>query len=536
MPIQPAARSDTMYNLLRRSSVSWVPEQPSNLLVLPTTHIGVEMELEARSINNTNPLVAYESNRDLAAGNLVTAVSDGSLRNGVELIFSRPLFGESALNAIDHMYAARDTLNLGGSARTSTHVHVNYTDSSDTMQTMRSMVATYLLIERAMCITAGPHREHNTFCVPTYLQLPVNERRYYDVVTSRDNTTAIDVVSRLGHETNRYCAMNLASLFKHGTVEYRQLGTVEKNQLVLWINLLLSLKKCGLENDVDEVLNGPDNLDAFVDQMLGPHASNCLIIDDDGRNYFSAARNRMRAARSGTVSTRGTVSVGSIMQSTSDVIADPYPPTIAASFVQSLFAVETNEYTSASTDATDLYIEQDTAADMLIDISANVRELVDLYNARPSRDTLRVRLAQVSRTTMLNLDAVNSSLSERDSSMPDRSRFWNIGNRVNTYMTLLANDDRTALHPLAAISSRRPLLRDHIINALARLEDIALRNESMDEANSVAGYEANLRRANETCIRLLSTITTIFTLINNSNGEADDNITAANDDEAIDLF
>jgi hypothetical protein len=258
---------------------------------MPSCHIGVEMELEGSG----NPLRTFESDSSLH-NRLITAVHDGSLRNGIEMVFARPLFGENALAAIDHMYTVRDRLSIGGSARTSTHVHVNFSDTTDTLDTLRSTVATYLLIERAMSITAGPHREHNTFCVPTYVMPPGNERRYYDVAVGlmNDDRRTLDTLGQLGNENNRYAAMNLASLYRHGTVEFRQLGTVEKNQLIMWINTLLSIKKCGLANSVSQVLNGPDNLDDFVRTMLGEHASNCLILDDDGRNYFTAARERMR--------------------------------------------------------------------------------------------------------------------------------------------------------------------------------------------------------------------------------------------------
>ena len=284
--------SRTLHSLLNRRAVSWMEERPSNQLVLPSCHIGVEMELEG---TGASPLSRFERDTTLHSP-LITSVQDGSLRNGIELVFSRPLFGENALAAIDHMYTVRDGLELNGSARTSTHVHVNFSDTTDTLDTLRSTIAAYLLVERAMSITAGPHREHNTFCVPTYVMNPGNERRYYDIVAAEGNDRrALDAIVNLGHENNRYAAMNLASLYRHGTVEFRQLGTVERNQLVMWINTLLSLKKCGLTYSVQQVLNGPDNLDEFVRTMLGEHASNCLVIDDDGRNYFTAARQRMRS-------------------------------------------------------------------------------------------------------------------------------------------------------------------------------------------------------------------------------------------------
>ena len=90
--------SRTLHSALGRSAVSYIEERPSNQLVLPSCHIGVEMELEGSG----NPLRTFETDSSLH-NRLITAVHDGSLRNGIEMVFARPLFGENALDAIDHM-------------------------------------------------------------------------------------------------------------------------------------------------------------------------------------------------------------------------------------------------------------------------------------------------------------------------------------------------------------------------------------------------------------------------------------------------
>jgi hypothetical protein len=323
MPFASTAGSSNVASLLGRRSVTYVEQRPSNLLVLPTTHIGVEMELEA-AVNGRNPLNLYEEDYD-GRFPLLRAVHDGSLRNGIELVFSEPLFGESAINAVNDMYTVRNEMGLGGSVRTSTHVHVNYSDRNDTARTMQSMIAAFLLIERSMCVTAGAHREHNTFCVPTYLMSPANERLYYDLVSTDNEGRMVANLQTLGNDNNRYASMNFASMFRHGSIEYRQLGTVNQEQLILWINLLLSLKKCGLENETSAVLDGPSDLDTFVERMLGVHALNCLVIDDEGRNYFRTVRDRLRAFSRGPTAS---VTAGTRTVSWSDAVANAQEATM----------------------------------------------------------------------------------------------------------------------------------------------------------------------------------------------------------------
>lgn len=294
----PTARSHIvtpLSELIERRSVTYIEQRSSDLLTLPTTYFGVEMELEAGDDRNAvhSASIALSGRR---AGSLVRAVSDGSLRRGVEMVFATPLFGENAITAIDHMYAVKEQLNLAGSIRTSTHVHVNYSDICDTAATIQSSIATFLLIEGAMCATAGTHREHNTFCVPSYLTNPAHENGYYDIVAAVNEEQVVSRLVRIGDLENRYTALNISALFRHGTLEYRQLGTVNREQLMLWINLLLSIKKCGLENDTDTVINAAPTLDTFVSTMLGSQAMDCLVINSDARHRYVQARERMLGA------------------------------------------------------------------------------------------------------------------------------------------------------------------------------------------------------------------------------------------------
>ena len=295
--------AQSVHSLLGRPQVGWIPESPSSALVMPQCYFGIEMELEAPP-SNANPLTVYRDSVSLSSP-LVSAVNDGSLRNGIELVFSRPLMGEQALNAIDHMYRAREELGLVGSIRTSTHVHVNFSEYDDTLDTLRSTVLAYLLIERAMAVTAGPHREHNTYCPPTYVQSPSTERCFHLLATSGNQRDSLDYIRELSGDNNRYSAMNIGALYRHGTIEFRQLGTVPKEQLLLWINMLLALKLCGRTYSGQQLLSEATSLDQFVRTFLGEAGQQCLVINDEGRTSFDFTRQRLIGVMPSNAVSRG---------------------------------------------------------------------------------------------------------------------------------------------------------------------------------------------------------------------------------------
>lgn len=289
MPV--AARNDLRATeALGRLAVTYRQLTPSTDLTLPSCFFGVEMELEpvgqATSGLRSRIASAY-------SGTLLRIADDGSLRNGVELTFAEPLLGTDAVNAIDEMYNIRNNWNLGGSIRTSTHVHVNYTDVNDTVRVIQRTGLVYLLIEKALAMAAGEHREWNTFCQPTYFVTPSQEIQFFNMVASATPSEMIDRISQLSRDT-RYLGMNLGALFKYGTIEYRMLGTVDRSQLFLWINTLLDIKRVALDESItDEQLLSHETLEGFVRSIM-PRSEPCLVIEENSEIQYEAARSRLR--------------------------------------------------------------------------------------------------------------------------------------------------------------------------------------------------------------------------------------------------
>lgn len=273
----------SLASLIGRRTVDYRVMVPDSRLVLPDCLVGIEMELEGDT--------RYHARTMDHGKYFVTAKEDGSLRNGgIEMIFSEPLMGDAVITALEWMFKVKQQHNLVGSIRTSTHMHINYSANSDTAETLINTVVAWLLVEKAMCLTAGHHREYNSFCVPTYMMNPREENLVYSVAAIDVNDT-YRLNSTIGDLSNmdRYAALNLSALFKYGTLECRLLGTAEYQPTLDWLNILLSIKKAAINNTRDELLSYPTLLD-FLNGVM-PGTAELLVIDSTAEQHYTNARN-----------------------------------------------------------------------------------------------------------------------------------------------------------------------------------------------------------------------------------------------------
>ena len=174
-----------------------------------------------------------------------TSVSDGSLRNGgYEHRFREPLWGLDVVEALEEL-----EVKLGGGdarfdAHCSTHIHVDVRDMSppDAM----SFILYWVIFEKVLFTNFAPDRMDNNFCVPLFKT---------DAVLKELRGSYRDLL--LGHTPylpeHRYLALNIWSASQHGSFETRIWnGTAMKEDLLLYINSVLSLKRTAMEETVDE--------------------------------------------------------------------------------------------------------------------------------------------------------------------------------------------------------------------------------------------------------------------------------------------
>lgn len=166
------------------------------------------------------------------------AVADGSLREGIEFVLETPegaLKLKESLLAMGEAFEANQT-KRSYSFRTSTHVHVNV--SNLTISQVKSIVALYYLFENQFTGFCAKHRQGNRFC----LRL-------------REAEMIVPLVGKFFRDERppspdhaKYMALNLATLSKYGTLEFRTLeGTDDWSKIYTWVRALLRLRKVGKE-------------------------------------------------------------------------------------------------------------------------------------------------------------------------------------------------------------------------------------------------------------------------------------------------
>lgn len=161
--------------------------------------------------------------------------ADGSLRNNhgqaCEWVFNGPAKFERAVKRVDTLfdYFEKRKARLVTSNRTSTHVHFNMADKS--AYQLINVFILFTILEDLFDRYCGEGRKGNLFCLSSrhaedQLQLlakSVFDRGSFD----------------LFREDFRYCSLNLASINKFGTVEFRGMrGLDRREDVVAWLSII----------------------------------------------------------------------------------------------------------------------------------------------------------------------------------------------------------------------------------------------------------------------------------------------------------
>lgn len=221
--------------------------------------LGIEVEVES---NSKLPNAINENWK---------VMLDGSLRGEAkEYVFNKPLNKKEAFEEINILY---DVLQgkINDSMRAGLHVHVNC--QKLTMRELFNFLTSYYCLENLITEEAGEERQGNLFCLRLCDANYISTGIMSSLVTS-------DVKADGGIFTNenlRYAAMNLVSLSKFGSVEFRALRTPTTKEKVLeWVDLIHTLKinsttnfKTPLEIISSMSANGVTEV---VEKLLGKHA------------------------------------------------------------------------------------------------------------------------------------------------------------------------------------------------------------------------------------------------------------------------
>lgn len=207
---------------------------PSNQLVLPNCYIGVEAELER--VGN------------VSLDGLWHTKSDGSLHdNGLEYVFSQPLFGNDIINALDQLESAFTSSPPSISNDTSLHIHVDIRDLS--WEQLWKFIMLYIIYEQVLFNYCSPDRENNIFCLSTKRakRIITTYSRLLDIIKNEAYSDSMYLLNEVG----RYGGINIAAITHFGSLEFRgHKGEWQKEPILRWINILMCLKKAAMDDTI----------------------------------------------------------------------------------------------------------------------------------------------------------------------------------------------------------------------------------------------------------------------------------------------
>lgn len=212
--------------------------------------VGLEIEMEFKGSFMVNYKTLEQWRLDF----------DGSLKDGVELVLAKPCEAgevQEKVNLIRENLKEQGT-KISPTIRAGIHVHVNVQDM--TFQEIYKYALCYYCFETVLTKFCGVNRTGNLFCLP----LKDAEGSYFALEKAilSDQPNHLNNISKF-----KYSALNLTTLAKYGSAEFRQMGTRDDIEGVEdWVELLLKVKDWASKIDNPEQIayeisyNGPDML------------------------------------------------------------------------------------------------------------------------------------------------------------------------------------------------------------------------------------------------------------------------------------
>lgn len=228
--------------------------ESDNSLPLNKCLIGIEIELEK--------VLKAPNKKHLFQGIGWNIVEDHSLSHVGKEFVSIPVFGKDIelmlINLNDLFLKLGITPEITDTC--SLHIHVDVRNLNQ--EELFAFVAYYILFENIFFVCGGINRKYNNFCVPLS---QCEELLLFTVQNLLDKTISSEKTEQVFNsvltEKNRYSSLNLCSIVKHGTIEFRNhKGTLVIKDIMNFIRLCLCLKKQIKGKSINDVEMLPSNL------------------------------------------------------------------------------------------------------------------------------------------------------------------------------------------------------------------------------------------------------------------------------------
>lgn len=190
--------------------------------------VGIEIECEGKNLR-------------VVEGKYWNTESDGSLRGhfpdtAAEYVLKKPINIKEVVPALEELQAELKNAKLDFSYRTSVHVHVNVQDLTN--DELMNFMYVYMLLEEPMVNFCGRERKGNRFC------LRISDAEGFMFSLNEVFRKGVGEAIRLPENDIRYSSMNIASIHKYGSVEFRAMrGTMDVETINIWCNALISLRE-----------------------------------------------------------------------------------------------------------------------------------------------------------------------------------------------------------------------------------------------------------------------------------------------------
>ncbi len=169
------------------------------------------------------------------------------------------------------------------------HVHISNNNFFDNLYIQR-LILVWASIEDILLATQPRSRLNNQYC-RRYLKKFIDDKTKN---TDKMPKGKEKLISKLG-STDRYTALNLSSLKKHGTIEVRlHAGTVNKEKILNWVNLLLSIYEY-----TDKRYNKNELLELFttpISQTKIDKVFSMLKLPDELARFYNSRINKFTFA------------------------------------------------------------------------------------------------------------------------------------------------------------------------------------------------------------------------------------------------
>lgn len=186
--------------------------------------IGLELELEGRNVALAD--VATRGWMRHADGSLRGESIEYTTNGGKEPAAAKKLVADLFKKFKEHGVRCKDSI------RTSTHVHLNFTDKP--FKQVINFFALFTMLEEILQYYSGEDRKGNLFCVAS--------REAEGIVGIVANAVAQGDFSSFAGDRYKYSACNLSTIYKFGTIEVRTMKGASSAEMVnAWIDILTDM-------------------------------------------------------------------------------------------------------------------------------------------------------------------------------------------------------------------------------------------------------------------------------------------------------